>query len=213
MPAGRGTPIVDSLGIDGAWVFTPRLHRDDRGSFHEWFQGADLAEQLGYRFRLSQANCSVSHRGVIRGIHFTQVPPGQAKYVVCMSGAIVDVVVDVRIGSPTYGRWEQVQLDDETGRAVFISEGLGHGFMALTDDATVAYLCSTPYAPGIEHGVNPLDPAIGIRWPNADEVMLSPKDAAAPTLEEAEQAGRLPTYAAAMAYVAQLSDITGWSAS
>jgi dTDP-4-dehydrorhamnose 3,5-epimerase len=213
MPAGRGTPIVDSLGIDGAWVFTPRLHRDDRGSFHEWFQGADLAEQLGYRFRLSQANCSVSHRGVIRGIHFTQVPPGQAKYVVCMSGAIVDVVVDVRIGSPTYGRWEQVQLDDETGRAVFISEGLGHGFMALTDDATVAYLCSTPYAPGIEHGVNPLDPAIGIRWPNADEVMLSPKDAAAPTLEEAEQAGRLPTYAAAMAYVAQLSDITGRSAS
>jgi dTDP-4-dehydrorhamnose 3,5-epimerase len=213
MPAGRGTPIVDSLGIDGAWVFTPRLHRDDRGSFHEWFQGADLAEQLGYRFRLSQANCSVSRRGVIRGIHFTQVPPGQAKYVVCMSGAIVDVVVDVRIGSPTYGRWEQVQLDDETGRAVFISEGLGHGFMALTDDATVAYLCSTPYAPGIEHGVNPLDPAIGIRWPNADEVILSPKDAAAPTLEEAGQAGRLPTYAAAMAYVAQLSDITGWSAS
>jgi dTDP-4-dehydrorhamnose 3,5-epimerase len=81
--------------------------------------------------------------------------------------------------------------------------------MALTDGATVAYLCSTPYAPEIEHGVNPLDPAIGIRWPDVGEFMLSPKDAAAPTLEEAEQAGKLPGYAAAMAYVAQLSDITG----
>jgi dTDP-4-dehydrorhamnose 3,5-epimerase len=202
---------MDSLGIDGAWVFTPRIHRDDRGSFHEWFQGADLVEQLGYRFRLSQANCSVSRRGVIRGIHFTQVPPGQAKYVVCLSGAIVDVVVDVRIGSPTYGRWEQVQLDDETRRAIFISEGLGHGFMALTDDATVAYLCSTPYAPDIEHGVNPLDPAIGIRWPDA-KVLLSPKDAAAPTLEEAEQAGKLPDYAAAKAHLTQLRDMTGPSA-
>ncbi len=200
---------MDSLGIDGAWVFTPRIHRDDRGSFHEWFQAADLGEQLGYQFRLSQANCSVSGRGVIRGIHFTQVPPGQAKYVVCLSGAIVDVVVDVRVGSPTFGRWEQVRLDDETRQAIYVSEGLGHGFMALTDDATVAYLCSTPYAPEIEHGVNPLDPAIGIRWPAVGEVMLSPKDAAAPTLEEAEKAGKLPRYAAAMAYVAQLSDTAG----
>jgi dTDP-4-dehydrorhamnose 3,5-epimerase len=201
--------MLESLGIDGAWVFTPRIHRDNRGSFHEWFQGADLVDQLGYRFRLSQANCSVSRRGVVRGIHFTQVPPGQAKYVVCLSGAIIDVVVDVRVGSPTYGRWEQVRLDDETRRAIFISEGLGHGFMALTDDATVAYLCSTPYAPGIEHGVNPLDPAIGIRWPDVGEVTLSEKDAAAPTLQEAEQAGKLPTYAAATAYVAQLSDSGG----
>jgi len=200
---------VDSLGIDGAWVYTPRIHRDDRGSFHEWFQGADIVDQLGYQFRLSQANCSVSRRGVIRGIHFTQVPPGQAKYVVCLSGAIVDVVLDVRIGSPTYGRWEQVQLDDETRRAVFISEGLGHGFMALTDDATVAYLCSTPYAPDIEHGVNPLDPAIGIRWPDVGQAILSPKDAAAPTLQEAEQAGNLPSYAAAKAHITELSDITG----
>jgi dTDP-4-dehydrorhamnose 3,5-epimerase len=200
---------MDALGIDGAWVFTPRLHRDDRGSFHEWFQGADLVEETGNRFRLSQANCSVSRRGVIRGIHFTQVPPGQAKYVVCMSGAIIDVVVDVRVGSPTYGRWEEARLDDETRRAIFISEGLGHAFMALTDGATVAYLCSTPYAPGIEHGVNPLDPAIGIHWPDVGDVILSPKDAAAPTLQEAEQAGKLPSYAATMAHVAQLSDTSG----
>jgi dTDP-4-dehydrorhamnose 3,5-epimerase len=200
---------MDSLGIDGAWVFTPSIHRDNRGSFHEWFRSADLVDQLGYQFRLSQANCSVSRRGVIRGIHFTRVPPGQAKYVVCLSGAILDVVVDIRIGSTTYGRWEQVRLDDETRRAIFISEGLGHGFMALSAHATVAYLCSTPYAPDIEQSVNPLDPAIGIRWPDVGEVILSSKDAAAPTLLEAERAGKLPSYAAAMAYVTQLGSMGG----
>jgi dTDP-4-dehydrorhamnose 3,5-epimerase len=141
---------------------------------------------------------------VIRGIHFADVPPGQAKYVSCVSGAILDVIVDVRTGSPGYGRWRAVRLDDTERRAVFLSEGLGHAFTALSDEATVIYLCSTAYAPGREHGVHPLDPAIGIAWPADAEPVLSDKDAAAPTLEQACRDGLLPAYADCAAYLARL---------
>jgi dTDP-4-dehydrorhamnose 3,5-epimerase len=204
---------MDSLSIEGAWVFTPKIYQDDRGSFLEAFRGDEIATDLGYRMEVAQANCSVSRRGVIRGIHFADVPPGQAKYVTCVSGAVLDVVVDLREGSPDFGKWEAVRLDDASRRAVFIAEGLGHGFMALTDEATVLYLCSTPYTPGREHGVHPLDPRIGIGWkpdgepllPEKDAV-LSPKDAAAPPLEEALRAGQLPAYADCIRYTAQLRD-------
>jgi len=193
---------VQPLGIDGAWVYTPQVHSDDRGSFAEAFRGAEFAADLGYRLDVAQVNCSVSRRGVLRGIHYADVPPGQAKYVTCVAGAILDVVVDLRADSPSFGKWEAVRLDGGTGRAVFLAEGLGHAFMALTDDATALYLCSTPYAPGREHGVHPLDPAIGIAWP-ADEatgLVLSDKDAAAPTLDEALAAGQLPRYQDCVAY-------------
>jgi dTDP-4-dehydrorhamnose 3,5-epimerase len=196
---------VEPLGIEGAWVFEPTIYADSRGSFREAFRGAEFLESVGYEFDLRQANCSVSRGGVIRGIHFTDVPPGQAKYVMCVSGAIVDVVVDVRTGSPAFGRWEMVRLDDQAGRALFLAEGLGHGFMAVSDQATVLYLCSTPYAPGIEHGVDPLDPAIGIQWPEHDEVILSAKDAAAPTLAAAERSGLLPSYADCTRHAALLT--------
>jgi dTDP-4-dehydrorhamnose 3,5-epimerase len=145
----------------------------------------------------------VSRRGVLRGVHFADVPPGQAKYVTCTQGTVLDVVVDIRVGSPTFGQWDSVQLDDETGRAVYVSEGLGHAFLALTD-ATVIYLCSAPYTPGREHGVDPFDPALGIAWPSDVEPVLSPKDAAAPTLAQAEREGLLPSYADCQAYLATL---------
>jgi dTDP-4-dehydrorhamnose 3,5-epimerase len=195
---------MDSLGIDGAWIFTPQIHRDGRGNFHEWFRQADLIRDLDYPLRLAQANCSVSHQGVVRGVHFTEVPPGQAKYIVCASGAIMDVAVDLRVGSPTFGRWEARRLDDETRQAVFLSEGLGHAFTALTAQATVMYLCSTPYAPRIEHAVHPLDPALGISWPPEVDPVLSEKDAAAPSLDEARRAGLLPAYTDCMAFAAEL---------
>jgi len=200
---------MEALGIEGAWVFTPRVLRDDRGAFLEAFRGAEFAADLGYQLDVAQVNCSVSRRGVIRGIHYADVPPGQAKYVSCVRGAILDVIVDVRAGSPGFGKWEAVRLDDDSRRAVFLAEGLGHGFMALTDDATVLYLCSTPFAPGREHGVNPLDPAIGIGWALEDlagEPVLSEKDAAAPTLDEALRTGELPRYADCVAYTALLRD-------
>jgi dTDP-4-dehydrorhamnose 3,5-epimerase len=195
---------MDALDIDGAWVLTPRIHRDGRGSFLEWFGDAEFHEGVGYRMDVAQANCSVSRRGVIRGIHFSDVPPGQAKYVTCASGAIIDVVVDLRVGSHGFGRWQAVQLDDTTRRAIYISEGLGHAFAALTDQATVVYLCSTTYAPGRERGVHPLDPAIGISWPADMEKILSEKDASAPSLAEAQSAGLLPDYDKCQAYIADL---------
>ena len=132
------------------------------------------------------------------------VVPGQAKYVTCVAGSVTDVVVDLRVGSPGYGTWEAVQLDDQTRRAVFVSEGLGHGFMALSTEATVVYLCSTPYAPGREREVHPLDPALGITWPADVVPVLSAKDAIAPSLDDARRAGLLPAYADCLAYVKHL---------
>ncbi len=195
---------MESLKIDGAWAFTPRIFGDLRGSFLEWFKDAELQADVGHSMEIAQANCSVSRRGVVRGIHFSDVPPGQAKYVTCASGAIIDVVVDIRVGSPGFGHWDAVQLDDQTRRALYIGEGLGHAFTALSEQATVLYLCSTPYAPDREHGVNPLDPAVGITWPSDIEPLLSDKDAAAPSLAEAQAAGLLPEYAECQAYVAKL---------
>jgi dTDP-4-dehydrorhamnose 3,5-epimerase len=195
---------MEPLGIDGAWMLSPRVNRDNRGEFHEWFRGAEFAADLGYEFRLSQANCSVSGRGVVRGIHFCAVPPGQAKYVICPEGEILDVVVDLRTGSPGYGRWEALTLSARNRRAVFISEGLGHGFMALSASATVMYLCSTPYAAALERGINPFDPALAIGWPDHGPVTLSDKDAAAPSLAEAAAAGLLPSHAACQAWQARL---------
>jgi dTDP-4-dehydrorhamnose 3,5-epimerase len=186
---------MDSLGIEGAWVCTPRIHYDDRGCFLESFRGDELAADIGDRFDVAQVNCSVSRPGVIRGVHFADVPPGQAKYVSCVRGGIVDVVVDLRVGSPRFGGWEAVRLDDRNRRSVFIAEGLGHAFMALSEECTVLYMCSTRYSPGREHGVHPLDPALGIGWPADVEPILSAKDAAAPTLAEALQSGLLPQYA------------------
>lgn len=185
---------MEPLGIGGAWVLTPQIHRDSRGSFLEWFRGEEFADDLGHRLEVAQANCSVSRRGVIRGIHFADVPPGQGKYITCVRGAVLDVAVDLRAGSPSFGRWEAVQLDEETRRALYLAEGLGHAFMALTEEATVLYLCTTPYDPGREHGVHPLDPGIGITWPAGIEPVLSDKDAAAPSLTQAHERGLLPGY-------------------
>jgi dTDP-4-dehydrorhamnose 3,5-epimerase len=194
----------EALDIDGAWVYTPRIHADERGSFLEWFQGGDFESRAGYRLEVAQANCSVSRRGVIRGIHFADVPPGQAKYVTCVSGAVIDVVIDLRAGSPSFGRWAAVELDDRARRAVFIGEGLGHAFTARSEEATVMYLCSTSYDPARERGIDPLDPELAIAWPGDVEPILSDKDAGAPSLAQARAAGLLPDYADCLAHAARL---------
>lgn len=191
---------LEPMAVAGAWTMTPRQFGDDRGTFLEWFRQDVLEAELGHPLDLRQANASVSAAGVIRGIHFAAVPPGQAKYVTCPAGAVLDVVVDLRIGSPTFGRWDSVVLDDIDRRAIYLAEGLGHGFMSLQDGSTVVYLCSTEYAPGREHGVHPLDPELAIDWPAighdgaALTPQLSPKDAAAPSLAAAGEAGLLPDH-------------------
>ncbi|MEV6209649.1 dTDP-4-dehydrorhamnose 3,5-epimerase [Kitasatospora sp. NPDC051914] len=191
------------LAIEGAFEITPQLHGDPRGLFTEWYRFDRLAEVVGHPLRLAQGNLSVSARGVVRGIHFADVPPGQAKYVTCVRGATLDVVVDLRVGSPTFGRWEGVLLDETDRRAVYVPEGLGHGFCALTDDATLSYLCSETYNPSGEHAVHPLDPDLGIEWP-AEQPQLSARDAAAPSLAEALASGLLPSYDVCKEYTAGL---------
>lgn len=181
------------LTVPGAWEITPRQHVDDRGLFFEWYTDDSFREFAGHRLDLRQANCSVSAAGVLRGMHFAQLPPSQAKYVTCLRGAVFDVVVDIRVGSPTFGQWDSVLLDDRDHRSIYISEGLAHGFLALADDSTVMYLCSAGYNPGREHTFCATDPAVGVRWPDTDHV-LSGRDADAPTLEEVKAAGLLPTW-------------------
>jgi dTDP-4-dehydrorhamnose 3,5-epimerase len=194
------------LDIEGAWIYEPKVFGDERGSFHEWFKAPEFVEALGHPLNLAQANCSVSRRGTLRGLHYADVPPSQAKYVKCVRGAILDVIVDIRVGSPTYKKWEIVRLDDVNHHSVYLAEGLGHGFIALTDDATVVYLCSEGYAPEREHGINPLDPELAITWPEGLEPVLSGKDAVAPSLAEAEAAGLLPAWENCQAYYTSLRE-------
>ncbi|MFJ3903473.1 dTDP-4-dehydrorhamnose 3,5-epimerase [Streptomyces sp. NPDC090025] len=197
---------VNPLGIEGAWEFVPQQHGDARGLFLEWYKAERMAEAVGHPLNLKQGNLSVSAAGVVRGIHFADVPPGQAKYVTCVRGAVLDIIVDVRVGSPTFGKWEAVRLDDQDRKAVYLSEGLGHGFCALTDDATVTYLCSEGYAPQRERTIHPLDPAIGIEWPVEGEPELSAKDAEGPTLAEARAQGILPVYEECVAFRRSLAE-------
>lgn len=183
---------VIPLAIADSFLFIPEMLRDDRGSFHEAFRSEVLAE-LGHGFRPAQSNYSVSRRNVVRGIHGTLMPPGQSKLVGCPRGAVRDFVVDLRPGSPTFGQHESTILDDESGRSVFIAEGLGHAFVALTDDACVSYLCSTSFVPGTQLDIHPFDPDLALPW-EIQDVVVSGKDARAPTLKQALARGLLPSY-------------------
>jgi dTDP-4-dehydrorhamnose 3,5-epimerase len=139
---------------------------------------------------------------VVRGVHFAQVPPGQAKYITCVRGEAVDVVVDLRVGSPTFKQWEAVRLDEKHRRAIYLGEGLGHAYCAVTE-ATLIYFCSQPYDPGREHAINPLDPELAIDWPVATPV-LSDRDAAAPSLAEAVRKGLLSDLETCQTYTRSL---------
>jgi dTDP-4-dehydrorhamnose 3,5-epimerase len=198
---------IRELKVPDAFEVTPKVHGDDRGIFFEWYRFEALEEAVGHPLRLRQANTSVSKRGTVRGIHFADVPPSQAKYVTATHGAVIDYVIDLRVGSPTFGTWDSVRLDDVDRRAVYLAEGLGHAFVALSDGAVVSYLVSEVYNPGAEHGVTPLDSDIGLVFPDeAGEPLLSPKDLAAPTLADAVASGLLPTWEAAQAYYRTLDE-------
>lgn len=187
---------IRPLGIADAFEVTPRQFPDDRGVFLESFRGDLLAEVIGHQPQVVQTNISVSSRGTVRGIHFADVPPSQAKYVTALSGSLVDFVIDIRVGSPTFGQWDSVVLDTVDRRAVYLAEGLGHAFVALEDDTTAMYLCTAAYNPTREHGIHPLDPEVGLVFPDGLQPLLSPKDAAAPSLAEAREQGLLPSYVA-----------------
>jgi dTDP-4-dehydrorhamnose 3,5-epimerase len=196
---------IRELAIPDSFEITPKPFGDDRGIFLEWYRHDLLEEAVGHSLNIAQANTSVSLRGVVRGIHFAELPPSQAKYVTCARGAVLDFVIDIRVGSSTFGSWDSVLLDDRDRRAIYIAEGLGHCFVALTENATVSYLVTSIFSPGREHGINPLDEEIGLVFPKeAGELLLSPKDADAPGLSEAAASGLLPNWQAARAYYASL---------
>jgi dTDP-4-dehydrorhamnose 3,5-epimerase len=190
------------LEFDGVTLFTPIHRGDDRGVFLEAFTSQSFTEARGRRFPFEQMNISVSRVGTVRGIHFADVPPGQAKYVQCFDGEIFDVVVDIRLGSPTFGKWQSVVLNAVERQALYLPEGFGHGFAALSESATVGYLCSTGFSPEAEHGVHPLDPTLAITWPQTVEpITMSAKDSSAPTLADAQVAGLLPTFSACQNWI------------
>lgn len=200
------------MAVGGAWEITPRVLADPRGSFHETFKGAVFAGHVGHALVVRQVNTSTSAAGVVRGVHFAAVPPGQAKYVTCTHGTVLDYVVDIRLGSPTFGTYDTVLLGGTTRRAVYIPEGLGHLFVSLEDDSTVTYLCSQPYAPGREFGITPFCETLALELPTHGrdgqtlEYRLSDKDRAAPGLREAERLGILPTFAEQQHFVESLRE-------
>ena len=192
---------VRELSIPDAFEVGTDVFPDDRGLFLNPFRADVLAEATGHRLAVAQTNHSASRRGVVRGVHFALLPPGQAKYVYCPRGAALDLVVDIRVGSPTFGQHDVVRIDDRDFRAVYLAEGLGHAVVALEDDTVVAYLCSTGYDPQREKGVLPTDPALG--QPLPADALLSPRDLAAPTVAEAAEQGLLPTYQECRAWYAR----------
>jgi 5-epimerase len=193
---------VRELKISGAFEFTPSVFPDDRGLFVAPYQEAVFTEAVGHPLKVAQTNHSQSKRGVVRGIHYADTPPGQAKYVHCPRGRLLDVVVDLRVGSPTFGEWEAVELSAGAFNSVYLPEGLGHALMALEDGTVASYLCSEGFNPKAEHGIHPL--SMDLPWPADVTPVLSPKDAAAPSFTEARDGGLLPSYDECVAWYGKL---------
>jgi len=196
---------IRALKIDGSFEITPRQHADERGVFLESFRGDRLAGAIGHRLDVIQTNVSVSSAGTVRGVHFADLPPSQAKYVTALTGSFIDFVIDIRVGSPTFGLWDSVLLDTVDRRAIYLAEGLGHAICALQDDSSVMYLCSATYDPAREHAINPLDPELALSLPEGIVPVLSAKDAAAPSLSQAAAAGLLPRYDECLRFYAALA--------
>jgi dTDP-4-dehydrorhamnose 3,5-epimerase len=184
---------LTALEIEGAWLAESPVWNDERGFFREWYKSADVKHATGRDFGIEQANISLSSKGTLRGIHYSIAPRGQAKWITCVVGLIKDVIVDIRPDSKSFGRWIEVELTGDSGKAVFISEGLGHGFVAQEDNTVVAYLTSTPFSSSHEFEINPLDEKIGINWGmDLSALRISTKDKSAPTLAERLSQGKLP---------------------
>ncbi|NLU68541.1 dTDP-4-dehydrorhamnose 3,5-epimerase family protein [Streptomyces sp. HNM0574] len=182
---------VEETPVPGVYVVTPRAHRDPRGDFFEGMRADLLEEATGEPFVPRQINYSSSRRNTLRGLHGVTVPPGQAKYVTCVRGAFRDIVVDLRLGSPTFGRCHVTELDAESGRSVLVPEGVGHGFLTHADDTCICYVLSSTYVPGTQIDIDPLDRELALPWGFTRRPLMSEKDARAPSLAQARSAGLL----------------------
>ena len=186
--------LIEEMVIPGTYLVTPRQIHDERGNFYEAMRDDTLEKATGVAFQPRQINYSVSRRHTLRGIHSVSIPPGQAKYVTCVRGVLRDIVVDLRIGSPAFMKHQVNELDADSGRSVYVPEGVGHGFLALTDDACICYVVSSTYVPGTQIDINPLDPELDLPWDCPEVPLISDKDAKAPTVAEARAAGVLPRF-------------------
>ncbi len=184
---------LTELSIPGLYLLESPAHGDERGLFREWFKLGNFAE-AGVDFQVQQANFSLSTRNVVRGLHYSMAPEGQAKVVTCVAGELVDVIVDIRVGSPTFGVVEVVTLSANEGRSVLVPRDVAHGYCVTSDQGALGYLISSPFNAPMEFEIHPLDPAIAVPWPLSDEPILSVKDAAAPTLEARRAAHQLPVF-------------------
>lgn len=182
---------ITETAIPGVLVIDPAPIADERGVFYEAMRTEAIGAACGVPFQPRQVNFSVSRKSTLRGIHSVTVPPGQAKLVTCVRGAVRDVVVDLRLGSPTFGEHHVTPLDAASGRSVHVPIGVGHGFLALADDSCVCYVLSSAHLPGTQVDVNPLDPSLGLPWGFTDPPLISDKDARAPSLAKAAAAGLL----------------------
>jgi dTDP-4-dehydrorhamnose 3,5-epimerase len=182
---------ITPLTISGAWLIEAPVFPDKRGQFREWYR--DEFSQISDlpKFEVRQANTSISAKGVIRGIHYSCAENGQSKIVTCTSGAIQDVVVDLRVNSETYGKHESIEISCKDGISIFISNGLGHGFQSLYEDSVVTYLLNSTYQPEKEFSINPRDVTLAIKW-KANNSIISDRDATAPSLLELFNQGNLP---------------------
>lgn len=181
------------LSIPGLFVLESPVWSDDRGSFREWFKDEDF-QAAGLDFRARQANLSLSKRNVVRGLHYSLAPEGQAKVVTCAHGELDDVIVDIRVGSPTFGRYEIIHLAEGEERSVHVPGGVAHGFCVTSEWGALTYLLSSPFNARLELEINPFDEEINVPWTIGGEPVVSPKDAAAPSLRERREAGELPRY-------------------
>ncbi|OJF15656.1 dTDP-4-dehydrorhamnose 3,5-epimerase family protein [Couchioplanes caeruleus] len=178
------------LAVGGAWELVPPVFPDERGLFCPVYEDG----VLDVPFRVRRSALSVNRAGAARGIHYSPGGDGPAKIVHCVAGRVLDIVVDVRVGSPAFGRWDSVLLDSDRPRAVYLPAGLGHAFVALTGGTVLSYLLTTTYRPEDERAVALLDPALGLPLPQARELVMSAADRAAPTLADALDRGLLPRY-------------------
>ena len=187
---------ITPLGIDGAWLAESEVWKDERGYFREWFKQEDVFRETGLNFSVQQANFSLSGNRVVRGIHYSLAPQGQAKWVTCVSGSILDVVVDLRRNSKTFKKIEYIQLDSTGGKALLIGAGLGHGFISQEENSGVSYLLTSPYSPENEFDISPMDLDLGINWggdkDKETQFVLSPKDLLAPSFNARLEQGKLP---------------------
>lgn len=193
---------ISELALPGAFLLTPRAVADDVVIRYETFRQDDVEDAIGRPFAIRYSSLSAASRLVLRGIHGTAGEVGRARLFDCVSGSTVHVVVDLRVGSPEYGRHEMVWLDHRNASGVFVSEGLGHAWLALEDNTIVACHSTRPYLPGAGYTVSALDPALGLPWGLTEAPLMSDDDLAAPTAAEALAKGLLPAYEDCLALVA-----------